>query len=199
MDAETLKGFGLDDTQVKSVMAEYGKNINPLKQERDSIKEQLEDVTGKLTEAQKQAEQGSDLSEQLKTLQADFDKSKSEAEDNLKATKKSYEIQNALTAAGAKNAKAVTALLDVDKVNFDDNGGLIGLKEQLEKVKNDNDFLFAGNDDGAQNAPHIVAGGNPNPTGITGKKALSDYSYSELSALKSSNPTAYKTLVGGQE
>lgn len=160
MDAETLKGFGLDDTQVKSVMAEYGKNINPLKQERDSIKEQLEDVTEKLTEAQKQAEQGSDLSEQLKTLQADFDKSKTEAEDNLKAIKKSYEIQNALTAAGAKNAKAVTALLDVDKVNFDDNGGLIGLKEQLDKVKNDNDFLFA---DGAQNTPKIVTGGNPNP------------------------------------
>lgn len=163
MDAETLKGFGLDDVQVKSVMAEYGKNINPLKQERDSIKDQLADVTGKLTEAQKQAEQGSDLSEQLKTLQADFDQSKTEAEDNLRETKKSYEIQNALTAAGAKNAKAVTALLDVDKVNFDDNGGLIGLKEQLDKVKNDNDYLFAGNDDGVRNTPRIVAGGNANP------------------------------------
>src|SRR5699024_12596363 len=57
--------------------------------------------------------------------------------------KKDYEIAAALSKAGAKNDKAVKALLDTEKVNFDDDGKLIGLSEQLEAVKKDNDFLFA--------------------------------------------------------
>ena len=205
MNTETLQGIGLNDEQIRSVMAEYGKEINPLKQaqasaeqERDSLKSQLEDVNGQLSEAQKNSKKGSELQGQLKDLQKQFDDSKAKAEEQLQATKKDYEIAAALSKAGAKNDKAVKALLDTEKVNFDDNGKLIGLSEQLEAVKKDNDFLFADANESNQK-PTITSKGNPNPDGGNGTKALADYSYQELVALKTDNPTQYQTLVEGDK
>ena len=186
-------------------MAEYGKEINPLKQaqasaeqERDSLKAQLEDVNGQLSEAQKNSKKGSELQGQLKDLQKQFDDSKAKAEEQLQATKKDYEIAAALSKAGAKNDKAVKALLDTEKVNFDDNGKLIGLSEQLEAVKKDNDFLFADANE-SNPKPTITSKGNPNPDGGNGNKALADYSYQELVALKTDNPAQYQTLVEGEK
>lgn len=205
MKTETLQGIGLNDEQIRSVMAEYGKEINPLKQaqasaeqERDSLKAQLEDVNGQLSEAQKNSKKGSELQGQLKDLQKQFDDSKAKAEEQLQATKKDYEIAAALSKAGAKNDKAVKALLDTEKVNFDDNGKLIGLSEQLEAVKKDNDFLFADANE-SNPKPTITSKGNPNPDGGNGNKALADYSYQELVALKTDNPAQYQTLVEGDK
>ena len=205
MNTETLQGIGLNDEQIRSVMAEYGKEINPLKQaqasaeqERDSLKAQLEDVNGQLSEAQKNSKKGSELQGQLKDLQKQFDDSKAKAEAQLQATKKDYEIAAALSKAGAKNDKAVKALLDTEKVNFDDNGKLIGLSEQLEAVKKDNDFLFADANE-SNPKPTITSKGNPNPDGGNGNKALADYSYQELVALKTDNPAQYQTLVEGDK
>lgn len=205
MNTETLQGIGLNDEQIRSVMAEYGKEINPLKQaqasaeqERDSLKSQLEDVNGQLSEAQKNSKKGSELQGQLKDLQKQFEDSKAKAEEQLQATKKDYEIAAALSKAGAKNDKAVKALLDTEKVNFDDNGKLIGLSEQLEAVKKDNDFLFADANE-SNPKPTITSKGNPNPDGGNGTKALADYSYQELVALKTDNPTQYQTLVEGDK
>lgn len=208
MKTETLQGIGLNDEQIRSVMAEYGKEINPLKQaqttaeqERNSLKAQLDEVNGQLTEAQKKAEKGSDLQSQLKDLQKQFDESKTNAEKQLQATKKDYEISAAIDKAGAKNAKAVKALLDTEKINFDDNGKLIGLSEQLEAVKKDNDFLFAetNTNEGGSGRPTITPTGNPNPNSGNGDKALADYSYQELSALKADSPSQYQALVGGNK
>lgn len=60
MKTETLQGIGLNDEQIRSVMAEFGNEINPLKQskatteqERDSLKTQLDEVNGQLKEAQR--------------------------------------------------------------------------------------------------------------------------------------------------
>ena len=205
MNTETLQGIGLNDEQIRSVMAEYGKEINPLKQaqasaeqERDSLKSQLEDVNGQLSEAQKNSKKWSELQDQLKDLQKQFDDSKAKAEEQLQATKKDYEIAAALSKAGAKNDKAVKALLDTEKVNFDDNGKLIGLSEQLEAVKKENDFLFADANE-SNPKPTITSKGNPNPDGGNGTKALADYSYQELVALKTDNPTQYQTLVEGDK
>ncbi|WP_419154570.1 phage scaffolding protein, partial [Weissella bombi] len=149
MKTETLKGFGLNDEQVKQVMAEYGNEVNTLKQEkdtaeqeRDSLQQQFDEVNSQLADAQKDAKKGSELQGQLKDLQDKFDESKANAEQQLQATKKDYEISNALRQAGAKNEKAVMALLDTDSIAFNNKGKLTGLSDQLDTIKKDNDFLF---------------------------------------------------------
>ena len=51
-------------------------------------------------------------------------------------------IESAISATKAKNAKAVNALLDRDKLELEENGQVKGLKEQLDKIVADNPFLF---------------------------------------------------------
>lgn len=193
MDTETLKSFGLNEEQIKSVMGEYGKVINPLKQEktqleqeRDALKTQVDDVTNKLTDAQKTAEKGSDLEKQITDLQTQLADSKTEADKQLNATKKTYEISSALREAGARSEKAVLAFIDQDKVNFDDNGKLIGLSEQLDAVKKDNDYLFAtAEPEGAEpGKPRISTGGNPNPDTGNGGETLTSRIAARLSGGK---------------
>ncbi len=50
-------------------------------------------------------------------------------------------LSNALTQARARNVKAVTALLNLDAVKMVD-GNLVGLTEQLDAVRNENEYLF---------------------------------------------------------
>ena len=50
-------------------------------------------------------------------------------------------LNAALTGAKAKNAKAVAALINRDGLKLTD-GAIVGLKEQLDKIKAENAFLF---------------------------------------------------------
>ncbi len=55
---------------------------------------------------------------------------------------KDFAITNALKDAGAKNTKAVLALLDLDKVSVDEDGQLFGIAEQLEELQKTDAYLF---------------------------------------------------------
>ena len=100
----------------------------------------------------------SKLSEKLKrdyVLQADFDvqvqkfaEEKAAFAQKLEAlTKESQEkefsfvLEQALRAAGARNVKAVRALLETEKLQLAE-GEIVGLNEQLEQIKAENGFLF---------------------------------------------------------
>ena len=74
----------------------------------------------------------------LKKQKADTEKFEAE----LLANRKAYAIDLALTKAGARNNKAVKALLDEEKLAFNDKGELVGISEQLDNIKKDNDYLF---------------------------------------------------------
>lgn len=52
-------------------------------------------------------------------------------------------LENTLSTAKAKNIKAVKALLDMEGLKLND-GKIIGLEDQLEKIKAENDYLFEG-------------------------------------------------------
>ena len=52
-------------------------------------------------------------------------------------------LESTLSTAKAKNAKAVKALLDMDGLKLND-GKIIGLDDQLAKIKAENDYLFEG-------------------------------------------------------
>lgn len=74
----------------------------------------------------------------LETQKADKEK----YEADLLANRKTFAIDLALTKAGAKNNKAVKALLDDTKILVNEKGELTGLTEQLDAVRKDNDYLF---------------------------------------------------------
>ena len=79
----------------------------------------------------------------------DVDKFKQDIKDweakyqnDMAEEKKNHAIKLAVALSKPKNEKTVMALLDTDIIKVDDKGNVTGLKEQLDKVKEENDYLF---------------------------------------------------------
>lgn len=143
---------------------------NELNEKYKLLESQKAESDKLLKEATEEKEASKDLKakydELLKTQKAEKEK----YEKDLLASKKSYAIDLALTKAGAKNNKAVKALLDDSKIVLSDKDELVGFTEQLDAIKKDNDYLFNAKEDTdkPQNQPNpkpTFGGNNPNPSG----------------------------------
>jgi len=144
MKTEFLKALGIEDDAIAKIMAENGKDIESTKSkfsDYDSLKTQLTE-RDKDIEALKASKGDTEaLNKQITDLQAKY------TADTEKLAKEKADMQfnhlldGALTGAKAKNPKAVKALLDQEglKLNGEE---IVGLKEQLEKIKSENDYLF---------------------------------------------------------
>lgn len=173
MKREELKELGLTDEQIDKVMVSYGKSVSSLQQqvtdvttERDSLKSQVEESGKTIKDLQGKAKGNEDAQQAIKDWQTKAE----EAQTQLTAAQKHNAIELALRDAGARNTKAVGALLDQDTIKYAD-GKLTGLEEQLKAVQKDNDYLFQPAKDDKESAPKpdpkpapsITVTGNPNP------------------------------------
>lgn len=107
-------------------------------------------------------------------LQQDVKDWEKKYQDDLTSAKKEAAIKLAIAEAKPKSEKALMAFLDTDIVKLNDDGTVTGLKEQLENIKKDNDFLFE--DDDPQN---VNLGGDhenkPETKESTWESALDDH------------------------
>ena len=83
----------------------------------------------------------------------------------LAQLKLDHAIDAALAAAGAKNAKAVKALLDVSKVKLGEDGKLTGWEEQIKAVQKSDSYLFAAKQQNHFRGFQPGASGDPKPGG----------------------------------
>lgn len=81
------------------------------------------------------------LQARITELEAKNVADKQAADQRIAAMEFETALSAALTGAGAKNVKAVSALLNRDGLKLTD-GAIVGLKEQLDKIKSENAFLF---------------------------------------------------------
>lgn len=169
MKREELKGLGLTDEQIGSVMALHGVTVNELnskvstaEQQATQYQEQLEKNQNELNDFKANAKGNEDLTKQLEDLQSRFDEIKTSSEQQIADLKKSSAIDLALTQAGAKNIKAAKALLDSESLELTDEG-LKGLDEQLTALKESDGYLFGSNEPVPPNPEGKKAtfGGNP--------------------------------------
>lgn len=152
MNKEDLLKLGLTEEQAEKVLsanteqlkgfipkARFDEVNNAKKQaekdlsERDMQLETLKNSTGDIET----------LKNTIKQLQDENKASKEQYEANISKIKLDNAIDNALGNAKAKNSKAVRALLDMEKIKFE-NDNLSGLDEQLKALKEaeDSKFLF---------------------------------------------------------
>lgn len=198
MKKEDFIKLGLDEETAEkaaAASAEELKSFVPLtrfnevneakKHAEDSIKERDKQIEGLKTAAG----DTDTLKQQIEALQAE-NKQKDEAH---KAEMNQLRIDNAVdaaaTAAGAKNLKAVKALLDMTKVKLNDDGTTTGLTEQFDALTKaaDSSFLF--------NTPSKpqMKGAKAGEQGLErddGKPDLSKMSYEELCQYLEDNPGA---------
>ncbi len=204
MKTDFLKGLGLSREVIDKIMAENGKDIaaeqkktSKAEQDRDSYKEQADNLQTRLDDAGKQIEKFKKMD--IESIQRTADDWKQKAEDataeadkKIQAMQFDYALSDALAGAKAKNTKAVKALLDMDGLKYNDEK-IVGLDEQIEKLKADNDYLFESD----KPAPKIVkgtGGGDPLPGGEVTKEAFNKMGYRDRVALKKDNPDLYAEL-----
>lgn len=149
MKREFLTNLGLDDEMVEKIIVEHGKTVNKAKGDLESYKSQVEDLQSQLTDRDQQLKDLKGKAEGNDELQAEIDKLKAQNADAEKQRKqqlaeqsKQYQVKLAVQSTGAKNEKAVVALLDDNKITVDNEGNLYGLQEQLDELKESDGYLF---------------------------------------------------------
>lgn len=152
MNREFLKGLGLEEEAIEKVMAEHGKTVNSTKQELEtaqsevkSLKEQLTERDTQLDDLSKKAGDSDTLKEQINALKEANRQKTEEFERQLQQQTFNYKLENELLKAEVHNPKAVRALLDTEAIKLDGDN-LMGLTDQLAKLKETDGYLFKSND-----------------------------------------------------
>lgn len=152
MNKEDLLKLGLTEEQAEKVLSantEQLKGFIP-KARFDEVNNAKKQAEKDLSERDKQLETLKNstgdveaLKNTIKQLQNENKSTKEQYEANISKIKLDNAVDNALGNAKAKNSKAVRALLDMEKIKFE-NDNLSGLNEQIEALKEaeDSKFLF---------------------------------------------------------
>ena len=148
MKREFLKDMKLTDEQIDAIMAENGKDVNSLKEqvnslttEKDGLQSQLTERDTQLKDFKGKVKDSDELTSEIDKLQKANKEAKEKYEADLTAQQKSFLVDKALTNAGARNAKAVSSLLDLDSVEVKD-GQLTGLDDQLKALRESDGYMF---------------------------------------------------------
>ncbi len=146
MKREFLEELKIEKETIDKIMAENGKDIEAEKQKFNTQKTELDGIKTQLSEANKQIEsfKGMDI-EGIKKAADDWktkaETTQTEADKKITQLQFDYALEAELTKAGARNPKTIRALLNVETLKNVD-GNIIGLKEQLDKLKTDEAYLF---------------------------------------------------------
>lgn len=156
-------------------------------EENKTLKTQVTDRDKQLEILKASAGDNEELKKQIETMkQQNADQEKAHKEE-LAQLRLDNAIDTALTAAGARNTKAVKALLDVSKVKLGEDGKLSGWDEQLAAVRKSDAYLFA------EKQKTNFRGFNPGASGDIKPDTnvdMSKMSYEELAAYMENNPDA---------
>lgn len=170
LTTEALLNLGLSKEQVKDVFALYGKDLNATKseletitQERDSLKNQLQNTEAQLETLKADANISAEQKEALDKLQAEYNKFKDDAAAELAQTKKVSAINLALKDTTAHNPSTLMKFIDVDAIELDENG-TPKLDDVINGLKESDPYLFKADEENAPN-PNIVPPGNPAASG----------------------------------
>ena len=173
MKKADLTALGIEDEElIKQIIILHGKDIETIKTSRDELMTQVETLQGEVKAANDTIAGFKD--QDIDSIKASVNEWKTKAEEAeanatkaVTALKFDHAVERALASAKAKNSKAVKALLDFDSLKLSDDGELEGITDQLNSIKEENDFLF----ESEAPVPRVVSGAN-NRT-ITGDATIS--------------------------
>ncbi len=164
-----LKAAGLDESKLDGLIADANKELpkyfipkdkyNEVAEAKKTLEADLVARDTQLEELKKAAGTSEELKKQIDTLQADNKKASEEWQAKVVKMQLNFAIEKALTTAKAKNAKAVKALLDMEKVKLDGEQ-LLGLDDQLKALQQSDPYLFG-------DAGRVGSGTNPPGAGNT--------------------------------
>jgi len=163
---EILKKAGIEEGKLDSVIGDINKELpkhfipkdkyNEVAEAKKKLEADIDERDKQLEQLKNAAGNSEELKAQIEQLQAENQKAAEEWQAKMAQMQLDFAIEKALAAAKAKNAKAVKALLDLEKVKLDGEQ-LLGLDDQLKTLKETDPYLFG--DSGK-------VGGGTNPPGV---------------------------------
>lgn len=194
MNKEDLIAMGLTEEQTKKVMDSLDGNyvtktrFNEVNEENKTLKKSVSDRDKQLEDLKKSSGDNEELKKQIETLQQENANQKKAHEAEMTQLRLDNAIDAALAAAGAKNIKAVRALLDTSKVKVGEDGKLTGFDDLLSAVQKSDSYLFAEKQQ-KQNFKGFQPGASGNVKPGT-KVDMSKMTYEELANYIDQNPDA---------
>lgn len=195
MNKEDLIAMGLTDEQAKKVMDSLDGNFvtkarfNEVNEENKTLKKSVSDRDKQLEDLKKSSGDNAELKKQIETLQQQNADQKKAHDEEMAQLKLDNAIGAALTTAGAKNPKAVLALIDKAKVKLGDDGKLTGWDEQLTAVQKSDSYLFESKQQTKQNFKGFQPGASGKVKPGT-EVDMSKMTYEELADYIENNPDA---------
>lgn len=194
MNKEDLIAMGLTEEQAKKVMDSLDGNyvtktrFNEVNEENKTLKKSVSDRDKQLEDLKKSSGDNEELKKQIETLQQENANQKKAHDAEMTQLRLDNAIDAALTAAGAKNIKAVRALIDTSKVKVGEDGKLTGFDDLLSAVQKSDSYLFTEKQQKQSfKGFHPGASGNVKP----GTKVdMSKMTYEELANYIDQNPDA---------
>lgn len=169
MKRDFLKGLGIEDKEIiDKILDENSGDIGRAKGELDTWKTKVTDLENDIktkdatiADLQTKADKVDGLNQQISQLEADKTKLTTDLDTKVSQLQKGHAIEGGIRDAKGKNVKAIRALLDEDKITYE-NGELNGLTEQLDALKSaeDSAMLF-----GAVQAPSGTSPAHSNGNG----------------------------------
>lgn len=151
MKREFLKNLGIDDKDIiDKILDENSSDIGRAKGELDTYKDKVKDLEGQIAtkdgeiaDLNKKVGDTKTLNDKITQLETDKTNLTNELNTKVSQIQKTHAIEGGIRDAKGKNVKAIMALLDMEKITYENNE-LSGLSEQLETLKGaeDSSMLF---------------------------------------------------------
>lgn len=148
MNRKFLEEQGLEKDQIDAIMKEHGKAVQSAQTQLEAEKEKAKNLQAQITdrdndimELKKSSSANEELTKQLETWETKYEEDTQALEDRLKSQQLQSAIELGVIQSGAKNTKAVTALLETDTLEIED-GKVKGLDEKITALKESDAYLF---------------------------------------------------------
>ena len=164
------------------------------KEEYDILQGQVkvhEDKAKELSKTVKELQKDVDASEALKLKLDDLEGKLGAKDKEIEKVKFDFKLEAKMKEVGAKNIKAIKALIDMEQVKLED-GELVGFDTQIEALKESDSYLFEEVGKGTLGS----AGNHKRDNGANTKNPFSKehFNLTEQSKLFIENPTLAKQL-----
>lgn len=156
-------------------------------EENKVLKKSVSDRNKQLDDLKAASGDNEELKKQIETMKQQNAAQEKAHKAELAQIRLDHAIDTALAAAGAKNAKAVRALLDTSKVKLEEDGKLMGWDDQIKAIQKSDAYLFNTKQQNNFRGFQPGASGDNKP----GTKVdMSKMTYEELAAYIENNPDA---------
>lgn len=193
MKKEDLIALGLTEEQAKKVL-DAVKDYVPktqlaeVERERDGLKATVAERDTQLETLKKSSGDNEALQKQIADLQKTNEDQQKAHDAEIAQLRLDNAVEAAILAAGAKNVKAVRALMDADKLRLEKDGTVTGLSDQIKAIQKSDAYMFAEKQQQQQ-----FKGFQPGASGDVkpdGNVDVSKMTYSEMVAYLEANPGA---------